>query len=38
MQRRLAVFMTKSALWFDFGEGEKIANARTCTDSNGHNF
>lgn len=24
--------------WFDFGVGEKIANARTCADSNGHNF
>ena len=24
--------------WFDFGVGEKIANARKCADSNGHNF
>ena len=24
--------------WFDFGVGEKIANARTCADSNGRNF
>ena len=23
---------------FDFGVGEKIANARTYADSNGHNF
>ena len=38
MQRRLAVFMTKSAQWFDFGVGEKIANARTCADSDGRNF